>query len=340
MSEGYIGLAPSYGVFQKQIIAGTTATTYDLEFDVVQATQLLVSIDGIVQEPDWAFSIGRSSTGQMQIVFAEALSTTTATGNTTLNSNSVTNINTTGLVVGQGVSGALVPAGTYIQAIPTASATAGVVTLSEKALSTSTGGTLTFGARIFVVYLGKQLLTPSTTEDATVPLVEHFTGNNSTTLFSLGRTPPNQSSILVFVDGVFQRGSGNAYTLSGASITFTAPPPSGTNNITVHYVATQNNSVPTVTDGSITNASLNLDYSESTYRAPTVVTTTAGQTTQTIKRPNTTAYYDVNSTLVLLNGIMLIPTTDYTISSTTLTLAGGAAQTGSSLVIRYLPTTA
>ncbi len=340
MSEGYIGLAPSYGVFQKQIIAGTTATTYDLEFDVVQATQLLVSIDGIVQEPDYAFSIGRSSTGQMQIVFAEALSTTSTTGNTTLNSNSVTNINTTGLVVGQGVSGALVPAGTYIQAIPTASATAGVVTLSEKALSTSTGGTLTFGARIFVVYLGKQLLTPSTTEDDTVPFSEHFSGNNSTTLFSLGRTPPNQSSIMVFVDGVFQRGSGNAYTLSGASITFTGAPPTGTNNITVHYVATQNNSVPTVTDGSITNASLNLDYSEATYRAPTVVTTTAGQTTQTIKRPNVTSYYDVNSVLVLLNGIMLIPTTDYTISTTTLTLAGGAAATGSSLVIRYLPTTA
>ena len=98
--------------------------------------------------------------------------------------------------------------------------------------------------------------------------------------------------------------------------------------------------MPTVTDGSITNASLNLDYNEATYRAPTSVTTTAGQTTQTIKRPNTSSFYDVNSVLVLLNGIMLIPTTDYTISTTTLTLAGGAAATGSSLVIRYLPTTA
>jgi hypothetical protein len=28
MSEGYIGLAPSYAVFQKQIIAGTTATYF------------------------------------------------------------------------------------------------------------------------------------------------------------------------------------------------------------------------------------------------------------------------------------------------------------------------
>ena len=49
MSEGYIGLAPSYGVFQKQVIAGTTASIYDLDFDVVQSTQIMVSIDGIVQ---------------------------------------------------------------------------------------------------------------------------------------------------------------------------------------------------------------------------------------------------------------------------------------------------
>ena len=105
MSEGYIGLAPSYGVFQKQVIAGTTASTYDLDFDVVQSTQIMVSIDGIVQEPDWAFSIGRSSTGQMQITFAEALTVTTATGNTTAGSNSLTNVTTSGIVVGQGITG-------------------------------------------------------------------------------------------------------------------------------------------------------------------------------------------------------------------------------------------
>ena len=339
MSEGYIGLAPSYGVFQKQVIAGTTATTYDLEFDVAQATQLMVSIDGILQEPDWAFSIARSSTGQMQVVFAEALAVTTATGNTTAGSNSLTNVNTGGIVVGQGITGTGISANTHVQAIPT-TGIAGTITLSNNAQNAGTGTTFSFGARIFVIYLGKQLLTPSTTNADTSPLVEHFSGNNSTTLFSLGRTPPNQSSILVFVNGVFQRGSGNAYTLTGASISFTGTPPTGTNNITVHYVATQNNSVPAVSNGSISNLSLNLDYNESTHRAPTSVTTTAGQTTLTIKRPSTSAFYDVNSTLVALNGILLIPTTDYTISSTTLTLQGGAAATGSSLVVRYLPTTA
>jgi len=294
----------------------------------------MVSIDGIVQEPDWAFSIGRSSAGQMQITFAEALTVTTATGNTTANSTSLTNVNTSGIVVGQGVTGTGIPVGTHVQAIPTAG-TAGTITLSNNASSAGTGTTISFGARIFVVYLGKQLLTPSTTEDATVPLVEHQNGDGSKVAFSLTRTPPNQSSILVFVDGVFQRGSGNAYTLSGATITFTGAPPTGTNNVTVHYVATQNNSVPTVEDATVTNAKLSLDYTDSTYRAPTIDNSFAAAT-KTIKQISATRYYGVNDVLVLLNGVCLIPTTDYTISTTTLTLVEGAPATASSLVVRYL----
>ena len=336
MSEGYIGLAPSYGVFQKQVIAGTTASIYDLDFDVVQSTQLFVSLDGIVQEPDYAFSIGRSAAGQMQITFAEALTVSTATGNTTANSASLTNITTTNFNVGSAISGTGIPANTFVHAIATAgSSSDGTLTLSNNATSTATGTTFSAGARIFVVYLGKQLLTPSTTEDATVPLVEHQNGDGSKVAFSLTRTPPNQSSILVFVDGVFQRGSGNAYTLSGATITFTGAPPSGTNNVTIHYVATQNNSVPTVADATITNAKLSLDYSDSTYRAPTIDNSFSAAT-KTIKQISATRYYGVNDVLVLLNGICLIPTTDYTISTTTLTLVGGAPGAGSSLVVRYL----
>ena len=336
MSESYIGLAPSYGVFEKQIIAGTTATTYSLDFDVVQSTQLFVSLDGIVQEPDYSFTIGRSSAGIMQITFAEALTVSTATGNTTAASASLTNITTSDINVGQAISGTGIAPNTFVGAIATAgSSSNGTITLSNNATAAGTGTTFSFGARIFVVYLGKQLLTPSTTDDATVPLVEHFNGNTSTTAFSLVRTPPNQASIIVFVDGVFQRGSGNAYTLSGSTITFTGAPPSGTNNVTIHYVATQNNSVPTVGDATITNAKLSLDYTDATYRAPTIDNSFAAAT-KTIKQISTTRYYNVNDVLVLLNGICLIPTTDYTISTTTLTLVEGAPATASSLVVRYL----
>jgi len=270
----------------------------------------------------------------MQITFAEALTVATATGNTTANSASLTNITTTNFNIGAAISGTGIPANTFISAIATAGTSSnGTLTLSNNATAAGTGVTFSAGARIFVVYLGKQLLTPSTTEDATVPLVEHFNGN--TTAYSLVRTPPNQSSILVFVDGVFQRGSGNAYTLSGSTITFTGTTPAGTNNVTVHYVATQNNSVPTVADASITNAKLSLDYTDATYRAPTIDNSFAAAT-KTIKQISTTRYYNVNDVLVILNGICLIPTTDYTISTTTLTLVEGAPATASSLVVRYL----
>ena len=336
MSESYIGLAPSYGVFEKQIIAGTTATTYSLDFEVVQSTQLFVSLDGIVQEPDYSFTIARSSAGIMQIVFAEALTVSTVTGNTTAASASLTNITTSDINVGQAISGTGIPSNTFVGAIATAgSSSNGTITLSNNATAAGTGTTFSFGARIFVVYLGKQLLTPSTTSDATVPLVEHQNGDGSETAFALTRTPPNQASIIVFVDGVFQRGSGNAYSLSGSTITFTGAPPSGTNNVTIHYVATQNNSVPTVGDATITNAKLSLDYSDATYRAPTIDNSFAAAT-KTIKQISSTRYYTVNDVLVLLNGVCLIPTTDYTISTTTLTLVGGAPGAASSLVIRYL----
>ena len=330
MSESYIGLAPSYGIFEVQRIAGTTATTYDLDFEVAQATQVLVSVDGIVQEPDYAFTIGRSSAGKMQLVFSAALSVTSLTCSMTANSATVTVSSSANLNVGQSISGTNIPANSFISTIVNAT----TITITNVATTSGSNIGLSFGSRIFCVFLGKQLLTPSTDKADTTPLVEHFNGGASS--YSLSRTPPNQSSILVFVHGVFQRGSGNAYTLSGSTINFGSNTPSGTNAVTVHYVATENNSVPAVADASITNAKLNLDYSDATHRAPTKVTTTAGQTTQTIKKISATRHYDENDVLVLLNGICLIPDDDYTISTTTLTLTGGAPPTGSSLVIRYL----
>ena len=43
MSEGYIGLAPTYGFFNKQNIAGSAATTYDLDFDCVSVISISVA---------------------------------------------------------------------------------------------------------------------------------------------------------------------------------------------------------------------------------------------------------------------------------------------------------
>ena len=52
-----------------------------------------------------------------------------------------------------------------------------------------------------------------------------------------------------------------------------------------------------------------------------------------------TTGFTVNQCLVFLNGVLLLPTTDYTIAGTTLTLTGSVPPVGSSLIVRYLAAT-
>jgi hypothetical protein len=67
------------------------------------------------------------------------------------------------------------------------------------------------------------------------PAVVRFSGDNSDTTFDLGRTIGSVQEILVSVDGVVQDTS--AYTVpDGSTLTFTAAPSSGTNNIFVYFL--------------------------------------------------------------------------------------------------------
>ena len=68
----YIGVEPSFGTFDKQLITGNGSTaTFTLDFPVAQAGQLLVSLDGIIQEPDFSYNISLSS-GSPKVTFASA----------------------------------------------------------------------------------------------------------------------------------------------------------------------------------------------------------------------------------------------------------------------------
>ena len=345
MSESYIGLAPSYGVFEKQVISSfdkldasstpQTYTKYALDFDVVQSTHLLVSLDGIVQEPDYSYSVGRDASGNMQLTFASALTEQTASSVTlTSGSTTISALANTGLYnVGQPITGnANIPANTFITAIPSST----TLTISNAATgSGSANQTIKIGSRIFVTYLGKQLLTPSANNANTYPKLDLFTGDGSDTTFVLSTTPPSAGAIMVFVDGVFQReGSSNAWTLSGDTVTFTAAP-ANTANISVMHLATEQSFLPTVVDRTVTNAKISLSNSNANT-APTI-DNNFGAATKTINSAGTGKTYTVDDLLVYLNGVHLIPTTDYTVSGTTLTLVGGAPGAGSSLVVRYLP---
>ncbi len=74
---------------------------------------------------------------------------------------------------------------------------------------------------------------------------KRFSGDGSTTAFTLDVAPSSTLDIEVFVGNVRQDPN-SAYTLSGTTLTFTGAPPSGTNNI---YVVHQAKAVGTINPG-------------------------------------------------------------------------------------------
>ena len=74
------------------------------------------------------------------------------------------------------------------------------------------------------------------TTQAFTPAIDYFSGNASTTAFTLSRPVASVAQVQVTIDNVAQNPS-SAYTVSGSTITFTSAPLSGTNNIYVYYTS-------------------------------------------------------------------------------------------------------
>ena len=74
------------------------------------------------------------------------------------------------------------------------------------------------------------------TTQAFTPAVDYFSGNASTTAFTLSRPVASVAQVQVVIENVPQN-PGTAYSVSGNTITFTSAPPSGTNNIYVYYTS-------------------------------------------------------------------------------------------------------
>ena len=131
-------------------------------------------------------------------------------------------------------------------------------------------------------------------------VTDTFSGNGSTTAFTMSVAPANTASVLVVVSGVVQDPS--TYSVSGTTLTFTAAPPSATGNISCRYLGIPASGVTTTA-----------------YRTVTEFTATAGQTTFT--PPS----YTVGFINVYRNGVLL-GSTDYTATNgTTVVLTAAAA---------------
>jgi hypothetical protein len=79
------------------------------------------------------------------------------------------------------------------------------------------------------------------------PTRQEFSGDGSTTVFTLNRTV-RKEDIIVSVDGVVQEPDGAYSVPNGTALTFTAAPSSGTDNIFVMYMGTSAGSIAPATE--------------------------------------------------------------------------------------------
>jgi len=187
---------------------------------------------------------------------------------------------------------------------------------------------------------------------------QSLTADGSTTTFTLNFTVGSSSSIMVSVAGVYQEPE-VAYNLSdgGTKIVFTAAPSSG-DTVFVIFLGIAYDVGTLLGTGAITGQTaetsvadddlvLIYDTSADALRkmtkanfAPAVslsyttrnYTGDGSDTTFTVTNGAT-----VDSVIVTENGVVQKPTTDYTISGTTLTFQGGAPADGVAIQIRELP---
>jgi len=211
---------------------------------------------------------------------------------------------------------------------------------------TVSGTTLTFtsnvanGEEVYVRYYGVALtvgtvadasITGAKLQDGTIGIAkiepgaytsQTYTGDNTTTAYTLNSDPGTAQALLVMVDNVIQEPTEN-YNVSGTTLTFTGAPALNA-RIYIRYLGLPTPSGNIPADNSVTNAKLNLSYTSNQY--------TGDGTTTDYTIP---AGHNVNSLLLILDGSIL-PPSDYSVAGTTLTFASPPLL-NQSIDIRYMP---
>jgi hypothetical protein len=131
-------------------------------------------------------------------------------------------------------------------------------------------------------------------------LTDTFSGNGSTTAFTMSAAPATTSSILVAISGVLQDPS--TYSVIGTTLNFSPAPPTGTGNISVRFLGIPASGVTTTA-----------------YRTQTEFTATANQTTFSVPS-YTPGFIDVYR-----NGVLLASTNFVATNGTTVVLNNAAS---------------
>ena len=199
----YIGREPVTGSFEKQdLTADGSTTTFTLNYTVGSSSAILVSVSGVLQEPEVAYNI---ASGGTTIVFSAA----PETGEDIF-------------VIFLGIAfdaGTLLSTGTIT----------GLTELS--ALAADDDLLLIYDTSTASL---KKIQKSNIATTLSYSLNANLTGDGSTTGFTIGTSGRTANDILVTVNGVVFHPSDD-YTLSGTTLTFTTPP-SASAEIRVRYL--------------------------------------------------------------------------------------------------------
>ena len=213
-----------------------------------------------------------------------------------------------------------------------------------------------------MAYIGKR----PTDTFRSIAAKDTFTGDGSTLTFDITNAAASANDLMVFVDNVRQEpGSGKSYTLGADGsgllkrVTFDAAPDASAEIYVINphlspeaVASAQNLESRAFTNQTELNAVaadddvlLIFDTSTSTVKKiqKSNIATTLSYVTRNYTGDNSDTTFTVTSgtavdnVLVMENGVVQKPTTDYTISGTTLTIQGGAPASGVAIQIMELP---
>ena len=192
----YIGREPSYGSFEKQALTANGSTTsFALNYVVGSSASILVSVAGVIQEPEVAYNI---SGGGANIVFTAA----PTTGDTVF-------VVFLGVAQDIGTLGTgAITSQTSLGEAPQSDDVLLLYDTSATALKKVTIGNLFDAQMTAAKYVTRTL-----------------TGNGSTTTVTV-TNGHNVDSVIVTENGIVQRPTTD-YTVSGTTLTFTTAPASG-----------------------------------------------------------------------------------------------------------------
>ena len=232
----YIGRGPVTGSFEKQdLTADGSTTTFTLNYTVGSSSAILVSVSGVLQEPEVAYNI---ASGGTTIVFSAAPETGEDIFVIFLGiAFDSTSLLATGAITGQSALTSGLQGADTLLVFDNSATSLKKLTLSNLISAATELSEVAADDDLILLFdtSASEIKKIQKSNIATAISVNaNLTGDGSTTAFTLGTSGRTQNNILVTVNGVVFHPSDD-YTLSGTTLTFTvAPAPSA--EIRVRYI--------------------------------------------------------------------------------------------------------